>query len=205
MRRYCDGFTMIEMLMVVAIIGIVTAISLPSFVQSLRGNRLRTAARTVIMAGRYARSMALLKQVEMKVEFDLTNAVVSVQETAASRQDPDKDRDTPEPDAAPENAALSSASPAHPAETGEPGEDTRPTSGSENISRQLDRVKIESVEILNGGKEEHTQGTCTVIYHNNGTCTPYRVRIRDTEGGSITIDVDSLAGAETSSDQTPAL
>ena len=59
------AFTLIEVLLVVAIIGVVTAVSTPYFVRSIRGNRLRVAARTVVMAGRYARSMAVLRQTEL--------------------------------------------------------------------------------------------------------------------------------------------
>ncbi|NQT92448.1 MAG: prepilin-type N-terminal cleavage/methylation domain-containing protein [Lentisphaerae bacterium] len=74
------AFTLIEVLLVVAIIGVVTAVTTPYFVRSIRGNRLRVAARTVVMAGRYARSMAVLRQEELRVRFDLgTPPAVSVE------------------------------------------------------------------------------------------------------------------------------
>jgi len=72
------AFTLIEVLLVVAIIGVVTAVTTPYFVRSIRGNRLRVAARTVVMAGRYARSMAVLRQEELAVRFDLGAPSVSV-------------------------------------------------------------------------------------------------------------------------------
>jgi type II secretion system protein H len=82
--RVRKGFTLIEVLLVIAIMAIVTAVTLPTFVNSIRGSRLKTAARSVTMAGRYARSMALLRQQEMVLMFDLTAGTFVVHPSAAS-------------------------------------------------------------------------------------------------------------------------
>lgn len=139
------GFTLIEILLVLAIIGVVTAITLPNLVKSIRGNRLRTASRSIVMAGRYARSMAVLKQTEMALMFNLDSAKISV---------------------------------------------------GEELTRKLDKVSIEYVEIAEKD-EKYTEGTCSVVYRSNGTCTPYRVKVKDEQEVSITIDVDALSSART--------
>ena len=72
------GFTLIEIMMVAAIIAIVTSLAIPSLVRSLRGNRLRTATRDVVMLGRYARSMALLDQRERELVFDVDGGAMVV-------------------------------------------------------------------------------------------------------------------------------
>jgi len=83
MRRR-RGFTLIEVLLVIAIMAIVAAVTLPTFVSSIRGNRLRTAARMVTMAGRYARSMAVLRQQEMVLEFNVSAGTFGVHPAAAA-------------------------------------------------------------------------------------------------------------------------
>jgi type II secretion system protein H len=72
------GFTLIEVLLVLAILAVATAVTTPYLVHSIRGNRLRTAARDVVMAGRYARSMAVVRQEELALTFDLDGARISV-------------------------------------------------------------------------------------------------------------------------------
>jgi len=75
MRR---AFTIIELLLVIVIIGIITAITIPNFIKSIRGNRLRAAGRTVVSAGRYARSMAVLQQRAVDLRFDLEAHTITV-------------------------------------------------------------------------------------------------------------------------------
>ncbi|MBN1557264.1 MAG: prepilin-type N-terminal cleavage/methylation domain-containing protein, partial [Lentisphaerae bacterium] len=80
------GFTLFELLLVAAILGVVAAITVPNFVRSLRGNRLRAAARDVIAAGRYARSMAVLRQTRMALTFEFSPARLTVAEAGAGAE-----------------------------------------------------------------------------------------------------------------------
>ena len=65
-----QGFTLIEMLVVIAIIGICVALTIPYFVEAQRGAALRTSAQTIIQTAKYARSMALLKQTDFALLVD---------------------------------------------------------------------------------------------------------------------------------------
>ena len=60
--RLRRAFTLIEVLLVIVVMGIAVAIAMPSFVRSIQGQRLSTAARTLTTVARYARSMAVLKR-----------------------------------------------------------------------------------------------------------------------------------------------
>ena len=58
--------------------GIAVAIAMPSFVRSIQGQRLSTAARTLTTVARYARSMAVLKQSDLGLTFNLANGQVDL-------------------------------------------------------------------------------------------------------------------------------
>ena len=65
------SFTLVELLMVIVIISIMLGVASPFFVRSIQGHRLSTAARTLVTVARYARSMALLKQSDLVITFNL--------------------------------------------------------------------------------------------------------------------------------------
>ena len=181
------AFTLIEVLLVLAIIGVLAAITIPTFVRSMRGNRLRAAARTVAMAGRYARSMAVLNQNAMAVRFDLDAGQISIGPLAQQRPPPG-------PEAGEEAAwgGFSAYEPSGVQTNVDAGTNGVSALGSTHIERRLDRVVIESVEIEDSG-DRFTEGRCTVRYFTNGRCQPYTVTVTDEQGDSTIINVDALS------------
>jgi len=75
---------MVELLLVVVIIAIGIGVAMPSFVRSIQGQRLKTAARTVATVARYARSMAILKQTDLTLAFNLSNGQIDLTSTNAA-------------------------------------------------------------------------------------------------------------------------
>ncbi len=69
--RRRQGFTLVELFLVILVMGIVSVAVFPVVGRSLRGARLRTAGRSTVMLGRYARSMAVLRQEDLRLVFDL--------------------------------------------------------------------------------------------------------------------------------------
>jgi type II secretion system protein H len=67
------GFTAIEMIVVVAIIAILGAIALPSFLQWRESLGARTTARQFVEMLRQAKSAAITTNLEHQVQFDATN------------------------------------------------------------------------------------------------------------------------------------
>ena len=182
------AFTLVEILMVLAILGIVTVISMPYLVKSIRGNRLRVAGATVVKAGRYARNMALLHTQDMKLILDISAATVRVEPRY----------EAPAPSSrTPTASAPEPVPPPLPMEAGSGGAVSPPVSASPSvaIARKLDDVRIDYVELEHHDREN--AGTVTVIYRTNGRCTPYEVRIVDEYDHAMIITVDALSSPET--------
>lgn len=189
-RQRC-GFSLIELLLVVSIIGIVTAIIMPNFVASIKGNRLRSATRTVVSAGRYTRSQAVLKQRDMALVFDLDNARLAIHPMRINFGGPVDDSlvdDLTDQSRAPDpHGGL---------DGGLDGESPSLTLDAMVLERQLDMVAFEYIEVeaLDG---RYSQGTIPVIYRSNGTCMRYEIRLADEQGNSVTVHVDELSSART--------
>lgn len=63
------GFTLVELLVVVGIIGLTAAVSLPSIAGYVRSNRIRTGQDMVAGALQRARNMAIMRNTQMGVTF----------------------------------------------------------------------------------------------------------------------------------------
>lgn len=64
------GYTLVELLLVVTIFVLLAGMAVPMFVSSFAGAKLRTSVRSVVMAHRYARNMAVLRQRPVAVVVD---------------------------------------------------------------------------------------------------------------------------------------
>jgi type II secretory pathway pseudopilin PulG len=174
-----------------AIVGIVTAVTIPNIAKSIRGNRLRTAARTVVMAGRYARSMAVLRQQDMAILFEAAGDGVATGDRVLVRPVPTRESaravSGPDSGAGPEEGFASLPPTGTNAST--------VLAADVAIIRELDRVRIVSLQLeaeLAGAPGEARQ----VVYGTNGRCAPYSVTLEDESGGRVTIRVDALSSVE---------
>ena len=207
-ERRTSGFTLVELLLVLAIIGVVTAVTLPSLTRAIRGNRLRTATKTIVMAGRYARSMAVLKQTDMILSFDLNAGSISVQPAGGQAPPP---ADDAQDDGMAEDGTVAGAEP----DTPEWWDDARlenelddfddeagasflrSTSGEDiSVARKLDRVKIVYVD-RGRQKIRCEEGSCSIRYRTNGTCEPYELRLTDQRDMAVVLEVVAFAAAKT--------
>jgi len=191
MRR--RGFTLIEILLVLAIIAVVTAITVPNLVRSIRGNRLRFAARQAVMANRYARSMAVMKQRDMAITYDLDRGVLTIHSAdfapAPRKPDEDEDRD----------ADGNVGEYAFGLEEDEEQESARRMAarrGSAEISRTLDRVRFVYIEI-GDSEERFDKGSHTILYRQNGRCTSHRLQVADDWDSRVSVEIDALGSVTT--------
>lgn len=167
------AFTLVEMLLVIALITIVTLVTFPTLKNSIKGNRLKAATRAVVSAGRYARSMAVMRQQPVEVTFAVGGSrltvtpgnIPAVRETGS---EPASDLD----------AAESSDTPPPP---------TTGATGGETLTRTLEKVIVDSVELDDAGD------ATAIVYGTNGRCTPHTIRLQDEQGDTMVIRVDALA------------
>lgn len=171
------GFTLIEVVLVVALILIVSATTVPLFMRSYHATNLRTAARAVVTAGKYARNMAVLRQKQTSVFFNSNTGqidIVFVEQASGSRVDAFLD-----------------------ARRGLGGEESFTTDVQR--SRQLPE-SVEIVEFAAPSSDQEADGIYWVNYFPSGVSDSYSLRIADAQRRySVRIEVDHLSGTTTTS------
>lgn len=71
--RAAQGFTLLELMIVIVIIGVVLALSPPLFSSGVTSAEQRAVARSVAQTLRFARSEAIANRTDVGVEFNLEN------------------------------------------------------------------------------------------------------------------------------------
>jgi prepilin-type N-terminal cleavage/methylation domain-containing protein len=67
------GFTLIELMVVIGIIGVTAAVALPSISNYVRANRIRAGQEALVSAIQRARNLAIMKNSQMGVTFVIQN------------------------------------------------------------------------------------------------------------------------------------
>jgi len=86
-----NGFTLIEIMLVVVIILIATAIATPVFRGTFKSTQMIDATRSTVRMARFARSLSILKQADCTLKFEDNKMVLS----CADENEPDTVRRFP--------------------------------------------------------------------------------------------------------------
>jgi prepilin-type N-terminal cleavage/methylation domain-containing protein len=204
---FSKGFTLVELLVVIVIIGIMGMIILPNFATGSDGTRLRTASRGVIQMVRYARTMAVLQQTPMALVISSTGEV-RVEPRGGSGGTPPADvaetAPAPESDAADDSGG------------GGKGYELAELGASKTYERVFFRVELDEAALdeeergetfntseAEGAGDDSLAQAATLVripFESNGRCLPFvvRVRVGDVEdsSGEMTVAVDRFGVAK---------
>lgn len=176
------GFTLIEILMVVVIILIASAVAIPSFIGSYRGAKLRTSGRHIVMAGRFARSTAVLNQVQVALLFDAEAGSLEVVSIESADQFNKSEFLSGREFRMADDVLDDGAQQEKPKE-----------SIQSRLKRDLEEdVKVYSFE--SEFTEQEIEGIYWVNYYPNGMCDKYAVTLIDDQDQTMRIQVDPISG-----------
>jgi type II secretion system protein H len=183
------GFTLIEILIVVIIAGLMAAIAMPGFTRAMKGAQLRSAARTLSMAHKFARNTAVLRQTPMALLVDTEARAIEVlslhsrnskfarggflDDRAERAATPVDEEGQPAPEAPAEKPQIES--------------EFQRTYGAE--------VSLDAFETADGREAEELKGVYWVNYQPNGMCDGFRIRLVDANGQKVTITAEGISGA----------
>ncbi|MCL2103805.1 MAG: prepilin-type N-terminal cleavage/methylation domain-containing protein [Kiritimatiellaeota bacterium] len=220
------AFTIIELLVILAVLGVMVAIVSPMIAGGTDVSRVRTATRGVMRMSRYARTMAVLHGSQMELVFS-TNGKLCVEKVSGGGGGESivsaRAFATTNAVADAETARMA-AFDAEPQDSGSGGGSY--TMADVNTEQTYEQVQFvfegytdtadagrfshllspeKTTDPLSDGTDEDEDSvrTVRVRYKSNGTCRPYKVKIT-TEGDdafSLTVAVDMLGVAKVLEDE----
>lgn len=182
------GFTLIELLMVVVLALLSLSLAIPAFSIASRTNRLRTGARTLVAAHRYARGMAVLRQADMVLLLDERAGRVQVVRVDSSTLSTDTQT----------GGVSESNVEAHREAAFYLSQDANSlrSAPTNAVTAELDRYLPEGIRFsrIEADPLQRHKTTWWVDYWANGMCDPFEVEVSDDRGRCAVIRVDGFTG-----------
>jgi type II secretion system protein H len=191
-RRTQHGFTLIEILMVVAIFVLIAGIAAPMFAGSYAGAKLRSGARAVVMTHRYARNMAIMRQRPVAI---LVNERLSTFEVILlTGRESETLTELARPAGA-DDMTFAMASVTNDTDTVTTNADAaaEDRATSDLLKGLPEGIRMDSFECQRPGSEE-ADAPRVIVYYPSGLSDGFTLRIADDRGRSVEITADPLTG-----------
>lgn len=207
-----SGFTLIELLMVIFILGIAAAVLVPQLNVGAEQAKLVTAARSIVQASRYARTMALLHQVETELVCNSATGTVEVRaratgsvsgvlaSMAAYAETEIQDLSDPaEPQEANEETMVRTNIAADVATAQSFADEVNAKFESKDIKFEFlgytDTLENEDDDTRKKLAESEN-APFSVVFKSNGTCRPFKIKVINEEEDFFEVTVDMIGKAK---------
>ena len=191
-RVRAAGFTLFEMLVVLAILSIVATIGVPSMLQAIKKNPMRQAVGDFSEACQNARMMAILRgeQAELIIRPDAQSRVTHLEVGMApqGRGGGRADSSRNGPDSMMDNAATGSS--AERAEGGAVRSDVTPFRGTIPTEVAFSKLQINGKDFLG------TETEARIRFYPNGTCDAFLAHLRSEQNEEWEIELEITTARE---------
>jgi len=177
-----QGFTLMEVILVLVVMLIISGIALPHFAGTFKGSQLRTSARTIERMSKYARSMAIMREETLTIALNHETMEIflggepSVSENVA---DGELDQDVLK--------RLGYT------------DDDESDSQSGGIEKEVHRFLPDELTVRDFQKErtdedDEYEDLYMIRFFPNGQCEGFKLELEDSKGMGIKIENDPISG-----------
>jgi prepilin-type N-terminal cleavage/methylation domain-containing protein len=176
-----NGFTLIEIILVVVISLILMGVALPYFAHAYKGSKLKSAARTVNRMARYARGMAIMRETTMTIALNPDTMEIylgSSSSASTNSADGELDQDVLK-------------------RLGYVDDDS--SSENSGIEKELHRFLPEGLEVADFEKDwreddEAYDDLHLIRYYEDGQSEWFILEFEDSRGSGIKLENDPISG-----------
>lgn len=198
---------MLELLMVIFILGIAAAVLVPQLNSGAEQAKLVTAARSVVQASRYARTMALLHQSEIELAISSASGTVEVRAKNGGTSIPVQQEELLPSEIAAADESSEDGSEEHTVDTRVAADKMTAQSFAEEVNQKFE-VKEASFEFLGytdnvdndseNGKKDSGNDNFSLTFNSNGTCRPFKLKVflKDDPDSYYEVTVDVIGKAK---------
>lgn len=187
------GFTLIEVMLVVVIALVLVGFAMPGFLRAYQSAQIRTAVRQAVLATKYARNTAIMRQQQVAMIVDRAQNQIQLVTIGNGRAMADKDMFLETRTA---TAGLVDEEEPAPEATTEDGE-KKPAAPPPTIAVELTRTLPRDVTIRafrSSVEESRFKDVYWVSFQPNGMNDGFELELLDARGHVAIIKVDAITG-----------